>query len=51
VAQVVIAETRRKAFDLAAGFPHRTFDCPRGELAAILAGQQRFVTPIGVDLA
>jgi len=51
VAQVVIAEARRKVLDFAAGFAHRALDCPRGELVVVLASQERFVTPVGADLA
>jgi hypothetical protein len=46
----VISEARRKALDLAAGFTHCALDRPRGELAAVHAGQKGVVTAVGADM-
>ena len=45
VPQVVIAEALRESLDLLACRTHGAFECPRAELAAVSAGQQRLAWP------
>jgi len=50
VPQIVIAEARREAFNLTAGFSHGALYRPRGQLAPVLARQQSFVLAVSSDL-
>ena len=46
VSPVVVAEARREAFNLAAGFSHRALNRPRGQLALVLTRQQSLVPAV-----